>query len=162
MTSTSSSRYGLISVLRVPARIATPGVLRYPLADGSEVRKARFDADLFDDATIASLVGVPVRRGHADTESRGIVETARRDGRFIVADLLIHDTPTIRSIKAGELVEVSPCSLAKHFKDERGGTLDGERYDSRARDIRFEHVALAPRGGGRGGPEIRILTEALT
>src|SRR4029077_18033409 len=84
-------------------------------------------------------------------------ENIRRDGKWIVAPLAVHDAQTVKQMDAGELRQGSggdECEL-----DETPGmTPDGERYDAVQRDITINHVALVP--NARAGNEAAVRMDA--
>jgi len=107
---------------------------------------------------MSSLYGMPVVVGHVwqtvDTVSRSVGNIKGNiqvdpETKTITCDVLITDAPTITKIIEGELVEISAayyCDLS--YIDDRSGTQH---------NIEFNHLALLPKGEGRGGEAIRIL-----
>lgn len=149
--------------LVVPGAVTRTGVLTYKRADGTTVRELRHPDDVFESASLTSLDGASITElhpsgfvdpGNAATHEVGIVGAGRRDGAFVVADLSIRRAGTIGKVERGELVELS-CSYTLDI-DPTPGTYEGQRYDQRQRNIRINHVALGPKGWGRGGADLRI------
>lgn len=140
------------------------GVLKYVRADGSIQRELRLPEEVFAPASMASLQSATVTEGHqalvnADNWkalSRGHVAegTVRKDGSLLSGDLIVQDAPVLARIDAGEL---SDLSLGYAVREDRTpGTYNGEPYDLIQRDIRYNHVALLPPGGGRAGRECAL------
>lgn len=80
-------------------------------------------------------------------------ETVRRDGDKIVGDIYVQDSYTIDLIEKNERREVS-CGYLCRLDMTPGVTPSGERYDAIQRDIRYNHVALVPKG--RAGSEVSL------
>ncbi len=151
---------GTAGQLRVRARIARTGVLTYP-----HQREYRSESEVFDAKSLATLEGAPVVLPHdhrdfvtsADwkRKSVGHVTDVSRDGDFILGTLVISDGDAIDAVERGELVELSAGYLSS--VDPTPGTFDGESYDVVQRSIKYNHVALLPRGAARAGRDVRIL-----
>lgn len=151
----------------MPAAIGRTGVLEYLKADGSTWREYRPPEEAFSPASLASLHAAtvtdlhPTRAVTPDTFRavvRGHVgESARadEDGRHIVAPLYIQDADLIRGIEAGERHEVS-AGYNVDLDMTPGTTPDGDHYDAVQRHIRYNHVAIGPRGWGRAGPTVAL------
>jgi ribosomal protein S20 len=108
---------------------------------------------------MTSLYGMPVVVGHVwqtvDTVGqsvgniKGNIQVDPKT-KTITCDVLITDASTITRIIEGELVEISAayyCDLS-YIDDTTSGTQH---------NIDFNHLALLPKGEGRGGEAIRIL-----
>lgn len=147
--------------LRIPSRPTRVGVLYYRNPDGSERAELRPPEEVFDPVSLATLRGAPVTDLHP-TEGPVTPENWRRlaighvaddvqpDGSHVSAPLLIQDAEEIKLIEAQERKELScgyTCDL-----DETPGVWDGVHYDVVQRKIRYNHVALGPKGWGRAGP----------
>jgi hypothetical protein len=96
-----------------------------------------------------------VNADNARGVSRGASgENIRRDGSHVVAPVAVHDAATAARIDAGN----PEVSCGYHCRIEAtGGVYEGESYDCRQRDIRYDHVAvgLAP-GDARGGSTVSM------
>lgn len=152
--------------VRVPARVTRTGVLVYRRADGSTVREYRPEAEVFRPDSLATLADAAVTVAHPvggkvtpesfRADSVGYVrEAGRRDGRFVAATLAVQDAQAIARIDARELVELS-CGYSCTVDPTPGTTPDGERYDAIQKNIKYNHVALLPPGGGRAGREVAL------
>ena len=121
----------------------------------------RDPADVFHPDALASFEGKDVTSGHPAESvgpvnhaaySRGHVQHVRREGSFVVADLLVKDASLISDIKNGVVREMS-CGYNCVYTP-----LPDGRY--RQTDIRGNHVAVVPRG--RAGHEVAIKDSAAT
>lgn len=150
--------------IRVPARLTRVGVLEYRKPDGTIRRELRLPEEVFNSDSLASLNGAPVtdlahHRGLLDVSNwkeatLGTTIEIRKDGNFVAADLLINDPSAIADIENGRLHDIScgyRCKL-----EYTPGVWNGERYDAIQRDIRYNHVAVLPRGRGRAGADVSL------
>jgi hypothetical protein len=145
----------------VPARVTRSGVFVYTRADGGKVRELRHPAEVFAPGHLASLEHAPVTIGHPPAHVSpsnvralevGIASDARRDGKFVSATLSVRDAAAIAKVERGELCELS---LGYQLQiDPTPGEFEGERYDQRQVDLRVNHIALLPPGGGRAGRDV--------
>lgn len=120
----------------------------------------RYEADVFDKATMASFEGKPVTDTHpadmVDPDNfadlaKGHVQNVRREGEFIVADLYVNDADLIEQIQSGNKKEVSCGYLCTYVED-------GDGY--KQTKIRGNHVAVVQYG--RAGHEVAIKDAAGT
>lgn len=148
---------------RGEARLTRTGVFPYRFADGSERRELRHPDDVFDAKSVASLRMVPITDGHPDVDvtvenvrdlSCGTVgSSVTIDGqRFLRADICLTDPKVIEGVKNGR-PEVS-CGYWADI-EEVEGEYEGEKYDSRQRNITYNHLA-ANIDAGRAGPDVKI------
>jgi len=125
-----------------------------PRSDGLIVVR-RDPEEVFSPKALASFEGKPVTFQHpgraVDAESwrslsQGHLQNVRRDGDFVVADLLLMDADTIQKVESNEIREVSA-----------GYDVDYEEIApglARQINIRGNHLALVQRG--RAGPQCSI------
>lgn len=149
--------------VRVPATLTRTGVFTYRNPDGTVRREYRSPEEVARADSLALLEDAPVTNLHppdlvnADSfreVSVGHVKgSARMDGDMVVADLVVNDSRTIRQIEAKERREVS-CGYSCVLVHKPGVTPNGERYDALQTEIRYNHVALVPRG--RAGREVAL------
>lgn len=147
--------------LVVPANLTSVGVFEYRDADGTVTRELRHPDDVFQAESLQTLNLVPVTDMHpkvsvnADTAhlvQRGAVgNDVRADGDYVAATVSVTDKKLINAVKAGRH-EVS-CGYQCDVVSE-AGEFRGARYDSRQTNIRYDHVAIVPRG--RAGREVRL------
>lgn len=128
--------------------VGRTGILKYKNADGSMRYEYRPPDEAFNADSLASLQGKPITVGHkamvsaanaAKVQPIGTVLTAgRQDGDTIRADIVIYDLPT----SAREL----SCGYSLDLDETPGTAPDGQHYDAVQRNIRYNHVAVVPRG----------------
>ena len=155
---------GFLICRNVPiARIGSQDYLAHELQlDGDPnrmVKVNRYEADVFDKATVASFEGKPVTNTHPAEAvgpgnytklAKGHVQNVRREGDFIVADLYINDASLIEEIQSGNKREVS-CGYLCNYEP------DGDDY--KQTHIRGNHVAVVQ--SGRAGREVAIKDAAV-
>lgn len=149
--------------VRVSANLTRTGVFTYRNPDGTVRREYRSPEEVSRADSLAMLEDAPVTNLHppdlvnADSfreVSVGHVKgSARMDGDMVVADLVVNDARTIRQIEAKERREVS-CGYSCVLVHKPGVAPNGERYDALQTKIRYNHVALVPRG--RAGREVAL------
>lgn len=155
--------------LRVPANVAKTGIQQYLRKelglDGDPndvVNVYRPEDQVFSDASLNTYALADVTYLHppklvsADSYKSvvaGVVASAgRRDGDFVVADLLIKDAQAIKKVESG-VVEVSAGYTAT-YDQEDGVAPCGTPYQYVQRDIKINHVAIVPLA--RAGRQARI------
>lgn len=150
--------------MRVPANLTRVGVFVYRRADGAEVRELRPAEEVFAEDSLATLAGAPVTDLHPDGPvspatwrklSIGHVgDEVKADGSFVAAKLRIQDGEAVAAVERGDRAELS-CGYTCQI-DATPGVFEGERYDRIQRSIRYNHVAIGPRGWGRAGGEVAL------
>ncbi len=128
--------------------VGRTGILHYLNADGSDRYEYRPPEEAFDEESLASLMGKPITVGHKAMVNAGnaakvapigtVLTAGRKDGDTIRADIVIYDLPTA----AREL----SCGYTLDLDETPGTTPDGKHYDAVQRHIRYNHVAVVPRG----------------
>lgn len=153
--------------LRIPARFTRIGVLEYELPDGTKRREYRPPDEVFRPESMATLVEAPVTHLHPPTGkvdastysvfSKGHVssDVGPENDRYLAGTAVVQDADTVRRVGERELVEISAGYTSK-LDMTPGITPEGEPYDCIQRDIKYNHVALLPRGEGRAGPEVSL------
>ena len=118
----------------------------------------REEAEVFSPAAIASFEGKDVTAGHPAemvgpenhaAYTKGHVQNVRREGDYLLADLLVKDAALISDIKNNIVREVS-CGYHCQY------VPDGSGY--RQEHIRGNHVAVVPHG--RAGRAVAIKDSA--
>lgn len=152
--------------LVVQARIARTGVQVYRNADGSARREYRPDSEVFSAKTIESFKLVPFTLGHPPVMvtpenvtlySRGTVgESIRRDGKWMVATIVVHAKDAIDAIESG--VRQVSCGYACDLEMKPGVSPDGEHFDCTQHGIEGNHVAGVV--DARAGAEAAIRMDA--
>lgn len=146
----------------MPANLTRTGVFKYTYADGSTVRELRHPDEVFAPASLATLTDATVIEGHPDVVrpdnwqslAVGHVHEATRNGKFVTAKVIVQHGPTISKVDSGELIELS-CGYECNVVEE-SGVYEGEAYDSKQTDIRYNHVGMGPRDWGRAGNEVQL------
>lgn len=150
--------------IRVDARLTRTGVLSYLLPDGSLRRELRHPDEVFNADSLATLQSAPVtslehHRALIDARNwkeaaLGHTENVRSDSRYVEGELVINDGDAAAKVESGALADIScgyECKL-----DFTPGEFEGERYDAIQRAIRYNHVAVLPKGRGRAGTDVGI------
>lgn len=154
--------------IRVPARLTRTGILEYKRPDGTIRRELRLPDEVFNTDSLASLQGATVtdlshHRGLLSLDdwkdaTLGHTEAVRRDGKFVEADLMINDPAAVADVENGRLHDIS-CGYACKL-DASPGIYEGQPYDVIQRRIRYNHVAVLPKGKGRAGTDVAIRTDS--
>ena len=128
--------------------IGRTGILEYRNVDGSIRREYRPPQEAFDADSLASIRGKPITVGHhglvssanyRETKPVGtVISDGRQDGNNIRADVVIYSLDT-------DDRELS-CGYQTELDETPGVTEDGEHYDAIQRNIRYNHLAIVPRG----------------
>ena len=155
--------------LIVDAKPTRSGVFKYRRPDGTIRREYRPPDEVSRLDSLTTLRGASVTDMHPAAGNVtpqtvhelevGTVTEARMDGVYVVAELVVKRADAIELIRRKERVELS-CGYAQKFEATPGTTPEGEPYDGVQRNIRYNHVALYPRGGGRGGAECSMRLDA--
>lgn len=147
--------------LRARANLTRVGVLAYARADGTTRLELRHPEDVFDPESLATLSHAPLTDLHPTAMvgpenvralQVGIVSSATRADGFVAGEVLVQDAGAIRDVQARKRVELS--AGYSMTLDETPGEFNGVRYDARQRNIRYNHVAMGPRGWGRAGGDV--------
>lgn len=155
--------------LIVDARPTRTGVFKYRRADGTIRREYRPPEEVSRLDSITTLRGASVTDLHPPAGvvtphtvrelEVGTVTEARMDGEFVTAELVVKRADAIELIRKKERVELS-CGYKQRYDATPGKTPSGEPYDGVQRDIRYNHVALLPKGVARGGSECALRLDA--
>ncbi len=154
--------------LKVPARLTRTGVLEYRKPDGTIRRELRLPEEVFNADSLASLEDATVtnldnHRGLIGPENwkdatLGHARNIRHDGKFVEADLHINDAQAIIDLENGRLHDIS-CGYSCKL-DMTPGLHEGQPYDAIQRRIRYNHVAVLPKGRGRAGTDVALRLDA--
>ena len=128
--------------------VGRAGILQYRNADGSTRYEYRPPEEAFKADSLATLEGKPITVGHKGMVTSDnaanikpvvtVLTGGRQDGDTIRADVMIYNLPT-------EARELS-CGYTLDLDETPGTTPDGKHYDAVQRNIRYNHVAVVPRG----------------
>lgn len=152
--------------VRVRARIARVGVLRYSDGAGRTWGEYRPPEEVFAEDSLTTLRGATV----TDLHPQGLVtaesyrdlarghahdDVGAEGDRFVVATLAVNDAALARMVLDGERRDVS-AGYTCEVEPTPGVSPEGEPYEGIQRRIRFNHVALGPRGWGRSGTDVGL------
>lgn len=128
--------------------IGRTGILEYRNVDGSIRREYRPPEEAFKADSLASIRGKPITLGHHGLVSSAnyreakpvgtVISDGRQDGNNIRADVVIYSLDT-------DDRELS-CGYQTELDETPGVTEDGQHYDAIQRNIRYNHLAIVPRG----------------
>jgi len=120
---------------------------------------------VFSDASLASYDHADVTNDHpsdmvtADSFKNVAVGhaagSARRDGDFVVVDLLVKDKDAIDAVENGKAA--LSAGYTAEYSREPGQTEDGESYEYIQRDIKINHIALVDRA--RAGGQAKLFDD---
>jgi hypothetical protein len=158
--------------IRVPARLTKSDVFAYNRG-GQMVREWRPPEEVLAEESWSTIKSAPVVVLHpmhdggtvtTDNYRRLNVGTAEDptpadDDSAIDAWLVINDSATVRQVLDRTLVDVS-MGYTNVWENTPGVTPDGKPYDAIQRRIRYNHVALLPKGRGRQGADVSITLDA--
>lgn len=138
------------------------GVFLYMQQDGSIRRELRPPEEVFHPDSMQSLAEVCVTNDHPSEElnsvntkkySVGFVgEKVDRQENFMTVKITVIDAKSIDEIFNGQKQELS-CGYNCDIENVTGN-YDGQPYDAIQRNIRYNHLAIVPRG--RAGSEARV------
>ena len=128
--------------------VGRTGLLRYFNADGTERIEYRPPEEAFNADSLASLRGKPITVGHKAMVTAGnaasvqpvgsVISGGQQDGDNIRADIIIYSLGTA----AREL----SCGYRLDLDETPGTTPTGQHYDAVQRNIRYNHLAIVPKG----------------
>jgi len=154
--------------LNVDAFATRAGIFVYRNKDGSVTRELRHPNEVFKADSLETLKHRPISNNHPQSGSLTAKNTKylivgwnkekadRAEGDHVQVSLIITDESAINSITKGEKSELSCGYRCDTYAEE--GTYNGERYDYVQKNIKYNHIALVPKG--RAGPKARIYLDA--
>lgn len=155
--------------LVVDAKPTRSGVFKYRLSDGTVRREYRPPDEVSRLDSLTTLRGASVTDMHPAAGNVtpqtvhelevGTVTEARMDGAYVVAELVVKRADAIELVRQKKRVELS-CGYAQKLEMTPGKTPEGEPYDAIQRNIRYNHVALVPKGHARGGSDCTLRLDA--
>lgn len=116
--------------------------------------------------SIRSLEGVPIVIGDHQWLTPELVKefgcgsvagTPVLEGPYLVCDLLVTNPEAITAIESGSTPEISAAYTAETIFE--AGDFDGQPYDAKQTQLRYNHIAVIPEGHGRAGTDVRILNK---
>lgn len=143
------------------APVTKTGVFLYRNADGSVRRELRHPDDVFDLESLKSLVGLPITLDHppefVDADNAHKYDKGGTGDNYRIQDKLVIASLTIRHLEAINAVLDGHHELSAAYTAElifEKGIYEGEEYDCRQVNIRYNHIAIVK--WGRAGREVRL------
>lgn len=149
--------------VKTKAIVTRCGVFFYKNADGTIRKELRHPEDVLVKESLDSMKMIPVVDGHpqekfvtAENAKRLSVgytgELVEQDLPYIIANLIVTDRNTVQNIKDKKSNELSLGYTVDLIPD--SGIYNGESYEYRQTNIRYNHLALVDQA--RAGPEAKI------
>lgn len=148
-------------------KIAKAGVFDYL---GREISDELQDREIYKvcrpweelEKSAKDFEGMPVKFGHEwvqpekrDIKIGAVSGEVKLEEPYLIADIKIYDKDAIEEITNKGIVDLSPGYKA-HYKKE-AGEYNGEKYEFKQEDIKYNHLAVVE--NGRSGKEVRINDE---
>ncbi len=141
--------------LVVDAIFTRTGVFDYRNDDGTIRKELRHPEDVFKDDSLKSMSMLPITLLHpkeriVDSENAKKVsigftgENISHDGSMISGTVKITDKNAIKEIENDDIQELSLGYNVKLVAGE--GEFQGERFDTRQTEIKYNHLAVVPQG----------------
>ena len=142
------------------------GVFLYKNADGSVRKELRHPDDVEEVESLETIKMIPIVDGHpserlvsADNAKRLSVgytgELVENEYPHVIANLVITDKKTVEKIKDKSKNQLSLGYTVDLIPE--GGVYNGEPYDFKQTNIRYNHLALVDEA--RAGPEAKIVLD---
>lgn len=139
--------------------LTSTGIFEYRNPDGSIRRELRLPEDVFDPESLKSYKGRPIIITHEagfvtkdnviGNQIGTILTTGYRNGDDVRAEIIIHDTESMKRAGLKELSLGYKLDL-----EETPGEWNGQHYDAIQRNIRINHLALVQ--NARAGDQARL------
>lgn len=148
-------------------KIAKAGVFEYL---GREISDSLPETEIYKvyrpweelEKSAKDFEGMPVKFGHEwvqpekrDIKIGAVSGEVKLEEPYLVADIKIYDKGVIEEITAKGIVDLSPGYKAYYKKE--AGEYNGEKYEFKQEDIKYNHLAVVE--NGRSGKEVRIADE---
>lgn len=141
--------------LKADAIVTRAGVFDYLNGDGTIRRELRHPEDVFHQDSLSSLKMRPITNGHPAqklVDANNVKELAigytgesvNTLDNFVVSSILVTDGAGVAAIKANEKRQLSLGYTVDLI--EEAGEYEGERYDYRQTNIRYNHLAIVANG----------------
>ena len=161
--------------LKVQMRATRVGVFKYLRRDGTIVRELRHPDDVFDPKSLETLSSKPITLLHPKEHQAkdGLVNTKNfsqlsvgltgenvvvSDNAFVDTSGTITNDRGVREVErrmAANLDQEVSCGYRADMVKE-SGVFQGEVYDVRQTNIRYNHVALVPKGRAGNNCKLRL------
>lgn len=148
--------------LRCLVSATRTGVFPYIDANGKVRRELRLPEEVFKKESMATLANIPFTDDHpreAVTSENAIKYTRGltgsqvwRNNDLLETELLAYDSNTINKIANGKIEVSLGYSADKEFTP---GIYNGQPYDCIQRNIRYNHLALVPKGRANHGDHLK-------
>lgn len=154
--------------IRANAVVTRTGIFLYSNPDGSIRRELRHPEDVWNEDSIASMELIPVTNNHPEeklVDSNNFKklaigytgETIKKDGDYILANVVITDSDGVNWVKNQGRKELSlGYTVDLHPEN---GSYNGEPYDFRQKNIRYNHLAIVNQA--RAGGDARIALDSI-
>lgn len=153
--------------IRANAIVTRTGVFNYQNPDGSIRRELRHPSDVWEKESIDSMKMIPVTNNHPEEKlvtsfnSKKLIigytgETIERQDPYVYSRLVITDQDAIDYIVNQGRKELSLGYTVD--LEETPGVYEGQEYDSRQKNIRYNHLAIVDKA--RAGERARISLDA--
>lgn len=122
--------------------------------------------EISNSEALRSLEGMPIVAGDhtwltpdniADYQMGQVAGAPFVENGAIFCNLLVTNTDAIEAIKNGKIGEISGAYRAE--TDFTNGLWNEKTYDAIQKGLRWNHIAVIPKGHGRGGSDVRILNK---
>lgn len=148
--------------IRADAIVTRTGIFLYQNPDGTLRRELRHPDEVFKADSLKSMHMIPITNGHppdrlvtaknAKQLSIGHVgQDVKQDNQFVIAPIAITTDDGVNAVKNGRK-ELSLGYTAD--MDDTPGIYEGQRYDARQTNIRYNHLSIVDKA--RAGAAARI------
>lgn len=149
--------------IKTRAIVTRCGVFLYKNADGTVRKELRHPDNVLEPESLETIKMIPVVNGHpperlvnADNSKRLSIgftgETVEEEMPHIISSVVVTDKDAVEEIKKKRKNELSLGYTVDLIPE--NGSYNGEPYDFRQTNIRYNHLALVD--VARAGPEARI------
>lgn len=149
--------------IRAKAIVTRTGVFTYANADGTARKELRLPDEVFHDDSISSMRLIPITNGHppeklvtSENSKRLAVgftgDVVDQNENYVLANLVITDAETVKMVQEQGRRELSLGYTVDLVPEQ--GEYNGERYDYKQTNIRYNHLALVD--NARAGSAARI------
>lgn len=149
--------------IRANAIVTRTGIFLYRNADGTTRRELRHPDDVWLDSSISTMEMIPVTNNHpqeklvtAENAKRLTIgytgESIKKSGDFVLTNFVITDVDGVNYVTKQKRKELSLGYTVDLI--EEPGVYNGEPYDARQTNIKYNHLAIVDKA--RAGSEARI------
>lgn len=154
--------------IRANAIVTRTGIFVYQNFDGSIRKELRHPDDVWDKDSIKSMEMIPVTNGHprekmvtVDNFKQLAIgytgQTIEKDGDYVMSNFVITDKQGVDAVVKFGRKELSLGYMVD--LDETPGIYNGEHYDAKQTNIRYNHLAIVDKA--RAGKEARIALDSF-